>query len=92
VVAGAVFDNNGRRLRGAKVRITAGPDSSGKEKTKTLTALTDARGEFAVRVPAAPMRYIVVVEAAGFREQQKEAMLGLEGRVDLDFLLEPAGG
>jgi uncharacterized membrane protein len=68
VVAGSVFDSDGRSLPGCKVMVVS--ESNSKQKQQ---ALTDRRGEFAVRVPVG--RYVVSVTAKGFQAQQKTVQL-----------------
>ena len=84
VVAGTVFRETGFTLRGAEVRLDAEPPA----KIKPMKTLSDPRGEFAFRVPAAPMRYNVSVKAAGFRPQAKKASVSGDERVDVFFQLE----
>jgi hypothetical protein len=72
--------------------VTAIPEATqgGKlRKSKPLKYVSDARGEFAVRLPAVPMSYTVTVKAAGFREQEKQVAISGEERVDVFFRLEP---
>ena len=64
VVAGSVFDSDGRSLPGCKVTVVSESDPKQKQQ-----ALTDRRGEFAVRVPVG--RYAISVTAKGFQAQQK---------------------
>ncbi len=85
LIAGSVFRTPGFALAGAEVTVTP---AEGKRKEHRLQ--TDARGEFALRVPAVPMRYTVHVKKVGFQAQEKPAEVQGEGRVDLTFMLEPA--
>ena len=88
LVAGTVFQESGLVLRGAEITVRPDPEGKPSVKLKTATSFSDARGEFAVRVPALPMRYIVSVRAAGFQKQEKTAELHGEERIDLFFRLE----
>jgi hypothetical protein len=88
LVAGTVFQESGRILRGAEVTVKPDPEAKPLVKLRTATASSDARGEFAVRVPAFPMRYIVSVRAPGFQKQEKTAEMSGEERIDLFFRLE----
>jgi hypothetical protein len=92
LVAGTVFQNSGLSLPGAEVTVTAIPQETqgGKlRKSKPLKYVSDARGEFAVRLPAVPMRYTVSVKSAGFEEQEKQVTISGDERVDLFFRLGP---
>ena len=92
LVAGSVFQKSGLSLPGAEVTVTAVPEETqaGKvRKPKPLKYVSDARGEFAVRLPAVPMRYTVSVKSAGFEEQEKQVTISGDERVDLFFRLEP---
>ena len=88
VVAGTVFQDDGRMLRGAQVTLKPDPESGSPPKGRPLTAATDRRGEFAFRLPAGPMRYNVSVKALGFRAQEKVVSVSGDERVDVFFRLE----
>ncbi len=89
LIAGSVFRDSGFALPGADLTVEAAPDAKPPSKFKRIKAVTDARGEFAVRVPAVPMRYTVSVKASGYRIDKKE--VSIQGRevVELFFRLEP---
>ena len=59
-------------------------------KLKKAEAVTDARGEFAVRVPAVPAKWRVDVKVNGYRPEQRSVSVEGEQRVDLSIILEPA--
>ena len=88
LVAGTVFRDTGFALRGAEVSLIATPEGSSKIKVKPQKLVSDARGEFVFKVPAAPMRYTLSVKAQGFREQSKPASITGDERVDVFFHLE----
>jgi hypothetical protein len=81
LVAGSVFRPSGHTLPGAKVTLTP-------EGGKRREARTDARGEFAFRVPAKAARYTVEVTAAGLKPATQTVQVQSEERVDLSFLME----
>ena len=87
MIAGSVFRDTGFSLAGAE--LTVEPEANTPSKFKRIKTVTDARGEFAVRVPAAPMRYTVSVKARRYRLDRKEVSIQGEERVDLIFRLEP---
>jgi len=86
VIAGTVFRDTGFLLRGAEVIVKPAPEGRKKQEWK---ALSDARGEFAVRVPAGPASYNLVVSASGYRSQEKTVTLAGEERVEFSFQMEP---
>jgi hypothetical protein len=88
VVGGTVFRDSGLSLSGAEIVLTPVPEPGVKAKTKKMQARSDARGEFALRVPAAPMRYNVTVTAAGFETWRKQVAVQGYERLDLSILLE----
>lgn len=97
VLGGSVFRDAGFALRGAEATATlvvesdtAGPRKKDK-KPKLWKAITDARGEFLLRLPAGPARYNVVVRAAGYKLQEKQVTFAADERQDQNFLLESDG-
>jgi hypothetical protein len=88
VVAGTVFQQEGRTLRGAEVIVKPSPEDGSPSRGKPLSAVSDARGEFAFRVPPMPMRYTVIVRAQGFRAQEKQVSISGEQRADVFFQME----
>ncbi|MCW5982968.1 MAG: carboxypeptidase regulatory-like domain-containing protein [Bryobacteraceae bacterium] len=93
VVAGSVFHESGRSLPGARILVTPKPPATEESRQpKGYKAVTDSRGEFAVRVPAGSMRYTVSVDAKGFHPEEKEAAVSWDERVDLFFRLRPIEG
>ncbi len=89
LIAGSVFREPGFSVRGAEVVIL--PDAAGKKlKVKRMQTITDGRGEFVFRVPAAPAGYTVKVKAADLVPQEKPVSIQGDERVDVTFLLAPA--
>ena len=84
VVAGTVFRDPGFVVPSAKVTLRAGSGQF-----KPMKAVTDARGEFAFRVPPLPMHYTLSVEAKGLGPMEKPAEIRGEERVDVTFQLLP---
>ncbi len=92
VIAGTVFRNTGLSLPGAMITITPLSGAEAKAKSRPIQAVSDARGEFVVRVPAGPARYRVGAVARGYQPAEQTIEIQGEERVDLTFLLEPAPG
>jgi hypothetical protein len=88
LVAGTVFRDTGMSLAGAEVAIElVATENSRPRKWK---AVTDARGEFAVRLPAMAASYKVTAGARGYQPQEKAIQTTGEDRVDVFFRLDPA--
>lgn len=85
VVSGSVFQDNGYALAGAGATVS--PEASG-DKAKPIEGISDARGEFVLRVPPGPMRYTVTVEAKGYKSQRKTVNIEDQERVEVTFQLE----
>ena len=85
VVAGSVFRESGFSLAGATVTLMA----KGSAKGKSLKSITDARGEFAFRIPAAAGSYVVTASMKGFKMASAEASVGGEERVDVTLIVSP---
>lgn len=91
-VAGTVFRDPGFAVPGVKVTVEpAQPEKNG-VKFKKAEAVTNFRGEWAVRVPPVPMQYSVNVKVNGFNEQQKTVAIEGEQRQEVNFVLEEKRG
>jgi len=86
LLSGSVFNDRGLALPDADVTIA--PEAAQTTKTKPLEAVSDARGEFVVRVPPGPANYIVAVRAKGFQSQRKSVAINDQERVEVTFQLE----
>lgn len=87
LIFGNVFDPAGRLFAGAEVQVRRENETKPRWR-----AQSDARGEFAVRLPAAAARYVVRVRAKGFAEEVQTVTVSNDERVDLSFRLQPASG
>jgi hypothetical protein len=93
-LSGSVFDDRGYALPDANVTVAldAQSDSSSsgkpKGKVKPLEAVSDARGEFVLRVPPGPAHYNLSVEAKGYQAQRKSVNVEDQERVEVTFQLE----
>ncbi|MFN3325935.1 MAG: carboxypeptidase-like regulatory domain-containing protein [Bryobacteraceae bacterium] len=85
VIAGTVFREPGFLLAGAEVTLTPDPDQDLPKnlKIKPTKAVSDSRGEYAFRVPAAPVRYTVSVRASGFQSAEKRIEIFGDERIDV---------
>jgi hypothetical protein len=66
------------------------PEAAG-TKLKKSKLLTDARGEWTLRVPPVPAKWRVDVKMKGYRPEQRSIAVEGEQRFDLSIVLEPAG-
>jgi len=82
VLAGTVFDSDGRALPGCVVEVVSEADPQQKQR-----GATDQRGEYAIRVLAG--RFRVAVSRKGFQARQKTVEV-VEGEKSVTtFLLSP---
>jgi len=86
LLSGSVFNDRGLALPDADVTIA--PEAAQTTKTKPIEAVSDARGEFVVRVPPGPASYIVAVHAKGYQSQRKSVAINDQERVEVTFQLE----
>jgi len=63
------------------------PDQA-RSNAKPMNAVSDARGEFVLRVPPGPMHYTLTVTAPGHKSQQKSVGIEDQERVEVTFQLE----
>ena len=89
IVSGSVFTDGGYALPGAGVTVVPEVQADGSKKSKPIELVSDARGEFVVRVPPGPMHYIVTVSAKNYQSQQKTVNVQDQERVEVTFQLEP---
>ena len=88
IVAGTVFRESGFALPQAEVTLIPNPQQDGLAvKVKKLSTVSDARGEFVFRVPAATMQYTVRVAAKGYHGEEKTISVQGEDRADVTFQL-----
>jgi hypothetical protein len=85
VVSGSVFDDRGYALPGADVLLA--PEAQ-PTKANTIEMVSDARGEFVIRVPPGPMHYSATVHAKGYQSLRKTVSVEDQERVEVTFQLE----
>lgn len=91
LVAGTVFEETGRSLPRADVTLEpTGEPAQELRKFKKTRYTTDARGEFAIRVPAVKQDYVLTISAPGFETQKKPVTISGEERLDVFIRLQPA--
>jgi hypothetical protein len=82
VIAGTTFTQEGFSLPGVSITVT--PQGERKPKWRVTS---DARGEFAVSVPAARGTYLVATDSSDHENQSETVEIYGEQRVDLIFRL-----
>jgi hypothetical protein len=88
LLAGTVFRETGFSLPNAEIVVIPDPPPEATPpKVKKLQTVSDARGEFALRLPTANMRYTVKVSAQGYRSEEKSVTVQGEDRLDVTFQL-----
>jgi hypothetical protein len=90
LIAGTVYRPPGFALPGVEVAVTPEQSEVDGTKLKKTQAVTDARGEWAIRVPPVPAKWRVNVKIDGYRPEQRSVSVEGEQRVDLSITLEPA--
>ena len=85
LIFGNVFDPGDRLFAGAEVKIRRENERRPRWETRS-----DARGEFAVRLPAGPGRYVLTLRAKGYADELKTFAVENDERIDLSFRLRPA--
>lgn len=89
VIAGTVYRPPGFAMPGVEVAITPEKREVDGVKLKKVEVSTDARGEWAVRVPPVPATWKVDVKRSGYRPEQRSVQIEGEQRLDLSIVLEP---
>lgn len=90
MIAGTVFRESGLSLAGAEVSVVPASEEKGKRRVRPLKVVSDARGEFVVRLPAGPARYRVAASARGYQTAEQTVEIQGEERVDLSIVLQPS--
>lgn len=68
---------------------TAGAKKPKPVKVKKMKGISDSRGELGFRVPAAPMRYTLSIQASGHRLETRDVTVMGEERQDVFVTLVP---
>lgn len=89
VIAGTTYRPPGLSLPGVRVRVRPEKAEKAAAPFKAVDAVTDTRGEFAIRVPAVPGKWSVDVSANGYQPKSTSVTIEGEQRLELSFVLEP---
>jgi len=85
VIAGTVFRETGFSFAGVEIVVVWELDG---KKKKEWKGRSDARGEFAFRVPAGAGRYTVRVKAEGHAPEERVVEIGIDERRELSIRLQ----
>lgn len=88
VVAGTVFRDPGFAFPGVVILLEPAPEGKASFKVKKMEAVSDSRGEFAFRVPAAAMRYNLTFQATGHHTEKRTVTISGEERQDIYVTLQ----
>ena len=88
LLAGSCFNEKGLSLRAVTIEAEIQDPSNQKLKKKKWTATTDARGEFALRLPAGKATFLVKAKMAGYTSQEKTVTFSGDERQNVTFNLE----
>lgn len=90
VVAGTVFRDPGFALPNAEVTLTVKTPPQGVKVPKRQTVISNFRGEYSFRVPAAKAEYVISVKARGLVAETRPAVLGDDPeRLEIYLTLKP---
>ena len=90
VVAGTVFRDPGFALAGADVTLSVKTPPQRVKVPKVQRTISNFRGEYSFRVPAARAEYVITVKAPGLIDEEKTAALGDDPeRLDVYLTLKP---
>jgi len=89
VIDGAVFDDRGYLVPGARVAIERIPYESEEVQKLKSEQPANAAGEFAFRLPAVPARYRLTASMKGFRDESITVDVGGNERRHVSIQLEP---
>lgn len=90
VIAGTVFRDPGFAFPGVAILLEPAPEGKTSVKVKKMDAVTDSRGEFAFRVPAAAMRYNLTIQATGHTTEKRSVTIAGEERQEVFVTLQAA--
>jgi hypothetical protein len=90
LISGTVYRPPGFALPGAQVVVAPEQPEAGGAKLKKTEAVTNGRGEWAIRVPPVPAKWRVDVKSNGYRPEQRSVSVEGEQRLELSIILEPA--
>ena len=88
LLVGSCFNGNGFALPGARVRVEIQPEEGSSGKGKHWQAVSDARGEFALRLPSGRHTFLIRASREGFIPVQEKVSFVLDERQDVILKFE----
>ena len=89
LLVGTCFNEKGLSMQGVSVEAEIQTASQQKSKKKKWTTVTDVRGEFALRLPAGKIQFLVTVNKDGYKSQEKTVIFSSDERQNILFNMEP---
>jgi hypothetical protein len=89
LLVGTCFNEKGLSMRGVTIEAEIQAPSEQKLKKKRWNAVTDIRGEFALRLPAGKAKFLVKANKDGYRSQEKTVIFSSDERQNILFNMEP---
>jgi hypothetical protein len=89
LLVGTCFNEKGLSMRAVAIEAEIQVPSGQKLKKKKWTAVTDVRGEFALRLPAGKAKFLVNANTAGYTSQEKTVIFNSDERQNILFNMEP---
>src|SRR5262249_15581658 len=94
LIRGSVFDFQGRSISGARIKLVRIPTEDEQRQGKHFKGLSrdyisNARGEFAFRLPSARARYRITAAAPGYRPDTKDVDVNESESVPVAMTLLP---
>ena len=88
LLVGTCFNEKGLSMQGVSVEAEIQTASQQKLKKK-WTTVTDVRGEFALRLPAGKIQFLVKVNKGGYKSLEKTVIFSSDERQNILFNMEP---
>ncbi|HVN78281.1 MAG TPA: hypothetical protein VMW38_04730 [Terriglobia bacterium] len=89
LLVGTCFNEKGLSMRAVAIVVETQISSEQKLKRKKWTTATDARGEFALRLPAGQARFLVKASKDGYESQERTVDFSSDERQNILFNMEP---
>ena len=88
LLVGTCFSEKGFSMRGVSIEAEIQAPSTQNSKKK-WNAVTDSRGEFALRLPAGKIQFLVRANKDGYKPLEKIVLFSNDERQNIRFNMEP---
>ena len=89
LLVGSCFNSDGFSLPGATIRVEIQTNLEKHGKVKTWQAISDARGEFALRLPAGRHSFLIKASREGFVSLEQTVSFVQDERQDIILKFKP---